>query len=238
MSARGILRIAEGFGDREQDGVIRKTARILIVDDHPSVCAGLASRIGEEPDMQVCGTAAGEEEAVKKVADLAPDLVIVDLSLKRGDGLELIRRLARQRQPVRMLVHSMYDALAYAERCLRAGALGYVDKGEPPCEVVKAIREVLAGRMYLGAEVAKHMLTRAVGRGAGAAADPIETLTDRQLEVFRLLGEGLTAAEIARRLHRSVHTIESHRENIKRKLGAKNLAELACRAVEWVLQHR
>jgi DNA-binding NarL/FixJ family response regulator len=214
-----------------------KAARILIVDDHPALCEGLGHRIAAQPDMSVCGQAADVDEALAKVRELQPDVVIVDIALKSSDGLELVTALKSHYKHIRSLVHSMYEESLYADRCLRAGAMGYVNKGANPEEVVKAIRDVLAGRVYLSPTMTSKFLGRAVS-GNEPQLDPVATLTNRQLEVFRLIGEGKTTAQLAEQMHISVHTVETHRENIKRKLGATSAPELIRRAVQWVLEGR
>jgi DNA-binding NarL/FixJ family response regulator len=216
--------------------LLGKTARVMIVDDHPSVREGLGARINAQPDMAVCGEAAEVGEALRKIASLKPDVVIVDISLKSGDGLDLIKQLSARHKQIRTLVHSMYDESTYADRCLHAGAMGYVNKAACPSEVVKAVREVLAGDVYLSDDMSGKILRRTVGGSEQAQADPIDTLTDRQLEVFRMVGDGLTTAEIANRLHISIHTVETHRENIKRKLDVHNVSALTQRAAQWVLK--
>lgn len=212
-----------------------KAARILIVDDHPALCEGLRHRICAQSDMAVCGEAADVEQAVAEIRKTSPDVVIVDIALKNSDGLELIKYLKSRQSPSRALVHSMYDELVYADRCLYAGAMGYVSKEANPDEVIKAIREILAGRVYLSSAMTREILGRTL-RGSAPQTDPINTLTDRQLEIFRLMGEGRTAQQIAGHLHISVHTVETHRENIKRKLNVNTMAELIRRAVLWVAQ--
>jgi DNA-binding NarL/FixJ family response regulator len=215
----------------------KKTAksrgRIVIADDHPALCEGLGHRISAQPDLEVCGHAADVDEALTIVRDVNPDVVIVDIALKNSDGLELIKAIKARHQQVRTLVHSMYEESLYADRCLHAGAMGYVNKEADPVEVIKAIREILAGRVYLSPAMTSTILGRIVS-GVEPQADPIDTLTDRQLEIFRLIGVGLGAHQIAARLHISVHTVETHRENIKRKLNVNTASELTCRAVLWV----
>ncbi|MCH5376958.1 MAG: response regulator transcription factor [Planctomycetes bacterium] len=209
----------------------------MIVDDHPSVREGLASRISAQPDMTVCGEAAGLAEALGLIESAKPDVVIVDISLKSGDGLNLVKEIAARHKRVKTLVHSMYDETTYAHRCVQAGAKGYVNKAACPTEVVEAIREILAGGIYLSEEMSNQILRRVVGSQEPTTLDPVDTLTDRQLEVFRLIGDGLTATQIAERLHISIHTVETHRENIKGKLEVKNIAALTQRAAQWVLKN-
>jgi len=213
--------------------VARHAGRIVIVDDHPALCEGLGHRISAQPGLTVCGYAADVDEAFKIIPDVNPDVVIVDIALKNSDGLELIKALKIRHKQVRALVHSMYEESIYADRCLHAGAMGYVNKEANPAEVIKAIREILAGRVYLSPAMTSTILGRTVS-GVEPQSDPIETLTDRQLEIFRLVGEGLSAHQIADRLHISVHTVETHRGNIKRKLNIDTVSELTRRAVLWL----
>ncbi|MEZ6097817.1 MAG: response regulator transcription factor [Pirellulaceae bacterium] len=221
---------------KDQRRVAESTARILIVDDHPALCEGLGHRISAQGDLSVCGQAADVDEALTLIRELHPDVVIVDIALKNSDGLELIKAVKSRHQRVRTLVHSMYDESLYADRCLHAGAMGYVNKEANPDDVIKAIREILAGRVYLSPSMTSTILSRTVS-GEEPQADPIDTLTDRQLEVFRLLGDGQSAQQIAKRLHISVHTVETHRENIKRKLNVDTVAELTHRAVLWAVDN-
>jgi DNA-binding NarL/FixJ family response regulator len=214
-----------------------KMVQVLIVDDHPTVREGLGLRIRSEPDMTVCGEAADVEEALRAVKSLEPDVVIVDISLRQGSGLDLIKRLAARDKHVKILVHSMHDESLYARRCLRAGARGYITKQADPRDVICAIRAVLAGKIHVSAEFSEQILAHRLGWEKPLLTDPVEMLTNRELEIFRLMGKGLTASKIAARLCRSVHTIETHRENIKRKLQIHNIAELTHRAVEWVLEN-
>ena len=210
-----------------------KTSRIMIVDDHPALCEGLGHRISVQPDLSVCGHAADVDEALKMICEMNPHVVIIDIALKNSDGLELIKALKTRHKHVRGLVHSMYEESLYADRCLHAGAMGYVNKEAHPDEVIKAIREILAGRVYLSPALTSEILGRTVS-GTAPKCDPIETLTDRQWEVFRLIGEGFTVQKIATRLGISVHTVETHRENIKRKLNVDTASELTRRAALWV----
>ena len=212
-------------------------ARVLIVDDHPALCEGLGHRISSQPDMTVCGEAADVADALRKARDLEPDVVIVDIALKNSDGLELIKACRTSGLSVRTLVRSMYEESLYANRCLQAGAMGYVNKEANPLDVIHAIREILQGRVYLSPAMTTEILGRTFNV-SGPQADPVDTLTDRQLEVFRMIGNGLNVNQIATRLHLSVHTVETHRENIKRKLNVSSLSELARRAVLWASHNR
>ena len=216
----------------------KKRARILIVDDHPAVREALASRIGRQPDLEVCGEAADLSEALRLVADTQPDLAVVDISLKTGSGIDLIKRIKDRNDNVRMLVWSMHSESLYAERALRAGALGYINKDQATDKIVEAIRRVLAGKVYLSDAMAEKMLHRAVGGGREEVTrSPLDALADRELEVFRLIGQGVKTAEIAERLHLSVKTVETYRDRIRQKLDLSDGTELAHYATKWMLEN-
>jgi DNA-binding NarL/FixJ family response regulator len=211
-------------------------ARILIVDDHPMVREGLTMRISTQADLQVCGEAATEDEAIALAKETKPDLMIVDISLTSGHGLDVIKQVKSRFPAVKMLVLSGYQESLYAERALRAGAMGYLNKQESNDKVLQAIRAVLAGERYVSPEFTKRLVTQALGN-TDTTRSPIERLTDRELEIFRMVGEGLTSGAIANKLLVSTHTIDTHRENIKRKLSLKNASELTRAAVQWVLEN-
>jgi DNA-binding NarL/FixJ family response regulator len=217
----------------------KKPAKILIVDDHPLVREGLAVRIASQPDLKVCGEAADVAEAMERVKATAPDLVIIDLSLKSGHGLDLIKQIRAQYDQVKMLVASMYDESMFAERVLIAGALGYINKQEMPERILDAIRQVLLGKVYLSASMTERVLHRlaAVSAPLEVGTSPVASLSDRELEVFELIGRGVKTSQIASRLHLSVKTIETHREKIKVKLNVKTSTELSRYAVQWVLEN-
>ena len=214
-----------------------KKARILIVDDHPMLREGLAARIGRQPDLEVCGEAADITEGLEQVKSTRPDLAIIDLSLKSGHGLELIKKIKHACRATKMLVCSMYDETLYAERVVRAGALSFINKQELPEKVLEAIRQVLAGKLYFSPATTEHLLQRAVGMSPGATETGMESLTNRELDVFRLIGQGKTSRQIAKDLHLSIKTVETHRENIKGKLGIETVAELSRQAVVWVMEN-
>jgi DNA-binding NarL/FixJ family response regulator len=212
-------------------------ARVLIVDDHPLFRLGLRAIIEQEQGLQVCGEAADAGEALRQLSAHEPDLVIVDVSLKKGHGLELVKQIRARDRRVKMLMCSMHDDELFAERAMHAGALGYVNKGESPETILGGIRAVLRGGVYLSAEISRRILTRS-RRAAGATADrPGDSLSDRELAVFELIGRGLTTRAIAEHLYLSVKTVETYREHIKAKLGLKNGAELARHAAQWVLEN-
>ena len=211
--------------------------RILIVDDHPLVREGLALQIATQPEWEVCGEAEDVEQALAGFEAGRPDLTIIDLALKAGHGLELIKQLRARDPSAKTLVVSAYDEAFYAERALRAGALGYICKQECRENVVVAIRTVLDGHHYLSPAMTDRMLGMAVDSN-GPSPSPVEKLTDREMEVFHLIGQGLATSAIARQLHLSTHTIESHREKIKAKLKLSNASELTRRAYQWVMDNR
>jgi DNA-binding NarL/FixJ family response regulator len=215
-----------------------KRTRILIVDDHPAVREALALRIGRQRDLEVCGEAADMTEALRLVAETQPDVAVIDISLKIGNGIDLIKRIKDRKPHVRVLVWSMHSESLYAERALRAGALGYVNKDQATDQIVEAIRKVLAGKPYLSEAMTERMLRRAVGAGGQAVPRlPVDTLADRELEVFRLIGEGVKTAEIAERLHLSVKTVETYRDRIRQKLNLSDGTELARYATQWTLEN-
>ena len=210
--------------------------KILIVDDHPSVREGLALRISLHADLAVCGEAETEDQAIALVKQISPDLVLVDISLKSGHGIELIKRIRSLDPAIKMLVISGFQESLYAERALRAGALGYLNKQESNEKMIEAIRTVHAGKRFLSPEMSRRLISQALG-ASDATKTPIENLTDRELEIFRMIGEGLTTGAIADRLFLSTHTIDTHRENIKRKLAVSTAAELSRAAVQWLLEN-
>jgi DNA-binding NarL/FixJ family response regulator len=209
--------------------------RILIVDDHPLVRMGLRGLLEAESDLQVCGEAASLAEALGAARKLQPDLVITDLSLGDGNGLELIKRLLAQREGLRVLVCSMHDEKLFALRALAAGACGYVGKEQAGRDVVDAVRQCLAGRIWLSSAMAGQALGGArEGRAVADVADVAAALTDRELAVFELIGRGLRPAQIASQIHLSVKTVETHREKIKKKLNLRTASELIRSAMQWV----
>jgi len=204
-------------------------ARVLIVDDHPILRHGLMQLVQREPDLQPCAEAGSIEDALDVLSREPIDLVIVDLSLNDRSGMDLLRT-ARARFPqVRCLVLSMHDERLHAERAIRAGARGYVMKQEATKKIVSALRCVRDGRIYVSDAIASQLLERlaAAPSPAAAPASPWGSLSEQELEVLRLIGLGHKTGDIARALHRSVHTVEAHRASIKRKLGLKNAGELA-----------
>ena len=210
--------------------------RILIVDDHPAVREGLAVRISSQADLEVCGEAADMGDALKVLLATQPDVAVVDIQLKTGDGLDLVKRIKAHDESVRVLVWSHYPDKLYAERALHAGALGYINKEHTTGRIVDAIRCVANGKVYLCEEMAQSLLSQAIGGTRDLRESPIESLSDRELEVFRLIGQGHSTGQLAARLHLSRHTIDTHRQRIKEKLNLVNAAELVQAATRWVLE--
>jgi DNA-binding NarL/FixJ family response regulator len=210
-------------------------ARIVLVDDHALVRRGLTEMIDREADLEVCGEAADASQALDVIETTEPELVVVDITLKEGGGLELIKQIKVRHPSIRMLVLSMHDEKIYAERALRAGATGYLNKEEPADKVIEAVREVLAGRIYVSGQMADRILHRLVDREADLERSPIDALSDRELEVLELIGRGLTTRQIAKQLHLSRKTVDTYRENLKAKLQLSTAAELVRFAVAWSL---
>jgi DNA-binding NarL/FixJ family response regulator len=212
----------------------RRRARILLVDDHPIMVQGLTQLINEQADMEVCGAAPDTARAMQLAGSLNPDLVIVDISLQGADGIHLLKDLKARHPGLLTMVLSLHEESLYAERALRAGARGYVMKQAPPVSVMTAIRRVLAGEMCVSDKIAHRILEQAMTPHGALAASPVETLSDRELEVFRLIGRGRSTKEIADELHLSIKTVESYRAHIKDKLQIATAAELIQQATLWI----
>ncbi len=209
-------------------------SRILIVDDHPLVRTGLAQLIGDCHDLEVCGEAGDMAEALQLVESTHPDLAIIDLSLAGGSGIDLIERIKIRYKEVLMLVASMHDETLYAERVLAAGARGYINKQEAQERIIQAVRQVLAGKVYLSQQMTERLLSGMVD--APADRRDIDKLSNRELQVFELIGRGVTSGQIAERLNLSTKTIETHQAKIKKKLGLGSAHELTQRAIRWVME--
>jgi DNA-binding NarL/FixJ family response regulator len=208
---------------------------ILLVDDHPIVRQGLARVLMREPDLHVCGEAEDEAAALRLVAELLPQLVIVDLSLKSGDGIALIKTLRASHPAIPVLVLSMHDESHFVERALRAGALGYLTKQEASTKILPAIRHVLRGEIFLGEQFSPSILRRLLSGEPDEDEPVVARLSDRELQVFRLIGDGLGTQEIAGRLNLSVKTIETYQAHIKDKLGLRDARKLVQFAIRWAL---
>jgi DNA-binding NarL/FixJ family response regulator len=207
-------------------------ARVLVVDDHPIVRLGICQMVRTDPDLSVCGEAETPDKALELATHTHPDLAIVDLSLREGSGLELVRALRASLPDLPVLVLSMHDEALFAERVLRAGARGYIMKQEAISGLIEAIRRVLAGRIYVSERMAQSVLER-VRRADPDAGGWLNRLTDREIEVFQRIGRGLGTAAIAKELGVSIKTIETYRANIKTKLELRDAAELIRYAVSW-----
>ena len=211
----------------------RHRIRIVIVDDHPIVRLGIRQMLAAEPDLEVCGEAESADAARQLIVDAHPDLAIIDLSLTEGTGLDLIRSLRESMSTLPVLVLSMHDEALFAERVLRSGARGYIMKREAITGLVTAIRQVLSGRIYVSEGMAQAVLER-LGHEGAAPDNPLANLTDRELEVFNLIGRGLSTAAIAEQMRISIKTIETYRSNIKNKLNLKDATDLIRFAATWV----
>ena len=212
---------------------------IMIVDDHPLVREGLITLISNQRDFSLSGEASGVAEAREVVRKTHPDVVIVDLTLKDGNGITLIKELKEQYEGIKVLALSMHDETVFAERALRAGASGYVSKHEASRTIIQAIRTVLEGKLYLSERMMNRVLSRAVGSKqpqSQGQRSPVERLSNREIEIFEMIGRGLTSRQIAQQLDLSQRTVDTHRENIKDKLELTNAVELTKHAVQWVLE--
>jgi DNA-binding NarL/FixJ family response regulator len=213
-------------------------SKIFLVDDHAIVRQGLASLINREADLFVCGDSEDAHEALRQIERSRPDLVIVDISLSGPDGLELLKNIRARDSRLPVLILSMLDELLYAERALRAGANGYIMKHQATDKVLVAIRRILSGEIYVSEQMANKVLHQFVGGSPHTQSSPFAGLTDRELEVFRLIGEGHGTRQIAEELHISVKTVESYQAHIKEKLSLKNGRELVQRAIQWIVSNK
>ena len=210
-------------------------ARVLIVDDHAFLRRGLADIIEDLPEAVVCGEAPGASDALTCIRRERPDVAVIDISLGDGNGIELTKEIKSQWPEIKILISSMHDESLYAERALRAGALGYVNKSEEVDQFILALRRVMAGEVYLSTAMTNRLLTKVVSRNEQPSQSAMQKLSDRELEVFELIGNGIGTKEIANRLDLSRKTVETYREHIKSKLGLRNGTELTQHAVRWVL---
>lgn len=213
-----------------------KPTKVLIVDDHPLVRTGLTMRLSVLPELTVVGEAASGAEALAQVDALHPDLILIDISLKSGNGIDLVKQIHSRRPHIKMLVVSGFDESLYAERALRAGALGYLNKQESNEKLIDAVHTVLSGQRFISSKIAQRLMANALGDPAPTKTG-VERLSNRELEIFRLIGEGKSTGAIAEQLFLSPHTIDTHRENIKRKLSLADAGELSRAAVQWVLEN-
>lgn len=209
-------------------------AQIMIVDDHPLVRAGFAQLIADTPDLKVCGEASDMATALKLIESISPDLAIIDLSLASGSGLDLIEHIKARDSDMLMLVASMHEESLYAERVLAAGARGYINKQEAQDKIIQAIRQVLNGKVYLS----QHMTERILNNMVSSSEDKrdIEALSNRELQVFEMIGQGFATSKMAEQLNLSIKTIETHQAHIKKKLNLSSAHELTHRAIRWILE--
>ncbi len=207
--------------------------KILLVDDHPLVREWLTNLLSQQADFQVCGETGQAPEALQLVGALQPDIAIVDLTLAAGSGLELIKDIKAGHPGVALLVLSMHDEMLYAERALRAGAGGYIMKSEATQKVIEAVRAVLGGGVYVSAKVASSLAQKWIGGRKADAALPVAELSDRELEVFQLLGRGYSTRQISEHLHVGFKTVQSYSARIKEKLNLANINELMREAIRW-----
>ncbi|HEY7634645.1 MAG TPA: response regulator transcription factor [Gemmatimonadales bacterium] len=212
--------------------------RVFVVDDHPIVRQGLALLIDQQPDLVVCGAAEEAESALAAIAASRPDVLVLDISLPGRDGIELLKAIRASNSELPILVLSMHDETMYAERALRAGANGYIMKQEATENVLVALRRILRQEVYLSDRIASRMLRQLASHGREANEAPISRLSDRELEVFRLIGTGLSTRQIADELRLSVKTVESYQAHIKDKLALHSSRDLVQRAIEWRMGRR
>jgi DNA-binding NarL/FixJ family response regulator len=213
-------------------------SRVFVVDDHPIVRQGLVLLINQQPDLAVCGEASEAHSALRGIAATAPDILILDISLSGPDGLEVLKSVRACDAAVPVLILSMHEESIYAERALRAGANGYIMKQEATETVLVALRRILNHEIYVSDPVAKKMLRRFISGSAAEKQSPVAELTDRELEVFRLIGEGHGTRQIAEELHLSVKTVESYQAHIKDKLSLRSARELIQHAIQWAIKEQ
>ena len=219
---------------KKQANATKQKNRIFIVDDHPIVRKGLGQLINQEDDLFICGEADNAETALELLKKVKPDLAIVDISLRGIDGIELTKLIRARFDNIPVLVVSMHDESLFAERALKVGARGYIMKQEAIEKMMEAIRKVLRGELYVSERVSANIVKRFVDGKAEGVSSPEELLSDRELEVFQLIGQGFATRQIADQLHVSVKTVETYRANIKEKLNLKNATELMKHALHWI----
>ena len=211
-------------------------ARIFLVDDHPLVRHGMRQLVEGEPDLTVCGEADSIQHTLNMLNTIVPDLIIIDLSLPDGNGLELIKHVHARFPLLSILVSSMHDESMFAERALKLGAKGYISKSADGDEMLLAIKRILSGKLYISQKLSEQLAQNDTHSENSDELSPVNLLSNRELEVFELIGRGLATGEIASNLNLSIKTIETHRANIKKKLGLVNAGELTRRAIQWSLE--
>src|SRR5258705_6467653 len=221
-----------------QAAVAWKKSKVFVVDDHPIVRQGLALLINREPDLTVCGEAEDAQTAIHSVTSVRPDVMVVDISLNGPDGIDLLKNVRNSHPELPVLILSMHDESIYAERALRAGANGYIMKQEATEKVLIALRRILGGEIYVSDRIANKMLKHYITGSGTLRNSSIADLSDRELEVFRLIGEGHGTRQIAEELRLSIKTVESYREHIKDKMTLHDASELVQHAIQWVQQEK
>ena len=209
-------------------------SKILVVDDHPMIREGLARLVADEQDLIICGQAEDAYEALKAISETKPDVVIIDISLKSSSGIELMKSVKAQYPKLPVLILSMHDEALYAERALRAGAMGYIMKQEASEKLLTAIRHVLGGQIFVSDKVSKRLIRKLARGKTEMVTSPVDNLSDRELEVFQLIGQGYGTSQIAEKLYLSIKTIETYRTHIKEKLNLADSHELLQYAIQWV----
>jgi len=229
-----VMRGKEMTGDHKPDQSKTAKKRVLVVDDHPLMVHGIIQVINEQPDIEVCGEAISASDALQKASKLKPDITIIDLALGETSGLDLIKDFKIQHPDIAILMLSMHDESLFAERALRKGASGYITKDRLLEDVVAAIRQVMKGEVYLSNALKEKALSRLVGSKSSEGSSPIDTLSDREMQVLEMTGKGLGPSEIAQKLHLSVKTIETHRVHIRKKLDLDDTTALRQYAIHWI----
>ncbi len=219
-----------------QTGYATEQKTVLLVDDHPVVRHGIAQILRNDPGLSVCGEAENAPGALDAMRRLHPDIALLDISLQGTNGIELIKLMRAEQPKLPILIVSMHDESLYALRALRAGARGYIMKGEAMENILTAVRKVLEGDIYLSSRLSERLVFKAIQSLDGGMGSPVDNLSDRELEVLQLLGRGFGTREIATNLHLSIKTIETHRAHIKEKLGFKDAGEMVRFAIDWVAQ--
>jgi len=211
-----------------------KSISVFLLDDHEILLEGLSILINKEQDMHVCGTATDIPSGISKLFDIQPDIAIVDLTLENSNGMDFIKSTKARYPDTHVLVLSMHDEIIFAERNIRAGASGYIMKSEKPSVIIEAIRKIISGKVYLSPQMTQYVVKKALNSKDKWEEDIIETLSDREFQIFQYIGDGITSKQMAQNLNLSIKTIDSLRENIKHKLGLESASELTRYAIKWV----
>ncbi|MHC4904892.1 MAG: response regulator transcription factor [Planctomycetota bacterium] len=219
---------------KKQNKAKEDQSKILVVDDHPMVREGLVRLVENEPDLVICGQADDAPEALRAISETKPDIVILDIALKSSSGIELMKSIKAQYPKLPVLVLSMHNEALYAERALHAGAMGYIMKQEASEKLLTAIRRVLDGEIFVSDAISKRLIYQLAHGKDDTAASPVDSLSDRELEVFHLIGQGYGTSQIAGKLYLSIKTIETYRTHIKEKLNLADARELLQYAIQWV----